>query len=99
MGMEPFISASQCNIAQTTCGGHRLSTWRVNIVDSVEHKRTSVTNCGMDAIEGGKIGNNIKKSVIDDMIIKEEEVYLKRRTLGQRNFVDYDSITIILALD
>jgi hypothetical protein len=68
MGMEPLISASTRNIAQTTGGGRRLSTWRVNVVDSVDHRRASVPNCRIDSIEGGEIGTKEDKDVIGDTI-------------------------------
>lgn len=64
MGMEPLISASTRNIAQTTGGGRRLSTWRVNIVDSVDHRRASVPNC--DSIEGGEIDDTIKEDALEE---------------------------------
>ena len=69
LDMEPLMNTHK-DIANTTGGGRRLSTWRVNIVDSVDHRRVSISSCP----EEGK-ANNIEtiKEVEHDDVIKEEE--------------------------
>lgn len=67
-----LLGSDHSNIANTTGGGRRLSTWRVNIVDSVDHRRVSVDVADLQASEEGH-----KEDGMDDTIKEQVEVVEK----------------------
>lgn len=82
MSMEPPISDSSRDIAQTTGGGRRLSTWRVNIVDSVDHRRASIGATQVDIVEEGELDSGGKD--VDDTI--KEEGHIEEKNPWSRNY-------------